>query len=525
MSNKKWDKLVLDYDKHCQMVAQATIIKLSESAADRIKRMRKLESNYSDWFEYYFPNYAKKKCAWFHLKLANLIIKNKRIRALAEWFRSAAKSVHIDMGIPLFLYLVLNDLKFMLLIGETDPKAKKLLSGIQVQLQYNKRIINDYGEKFQFGDWSEGDFVTSDGVRFMSLGFGQSPRGAREGAQRPDYIAMDDVDSRRHVNNDRLMRDGVEYITEDVWGCFDSDEDGTERFVYANNNFNKNSITNRLKQYFVETKARIKQTGDTNIFHVITVNAVKNLQTFEPEWKEKTSAEYWRKKYNSMPRRAFMREFMNTHVADGKIFKHEDIVRGKMLSLDKYEALVFYGDLSYKAQGDLKAMWLVGKIKRELHIIYGYLRRKSRADCAEWLYDIYEDKRLSRFPIHYIIEGLFAMDEFVNDFDIEGDKRGFYVPVVANKSPKSNKHDRIEGLAGFFERHNIIFNEAEVNTPDFVTLIDQFLDFEKGSKTNDDGPDSIEGGVAELFKITRIDQFPVATTSRASIISKSHNRY
>ncbi len=90
----------------------------------------------------------KKKCAWFHKKLAKIIIKNKRLRLLAEMFRSAGKSVHIDMGIPLFLYLVLGELHFMLLIGETEPKANKLLSGIQAQLQFNNRLKNDYGEKF-----------------------------------------------------------------------------------------------------------------------------------------------------------------------------------------------------------------------------------------------------------------------------------------------------------------------------------------------------------------------------------------
>ncbi len=497
-----------------------------EDDKQKAKRIKRLESDYILWFEYYFPNYAKRKCAWFHKKLAKLIIENPRIKLLAEWFRSAAKSVHIDMGIPLYLMYAKKDIRFMLLVGETDTKAAKLLGDIQAQIQYNPRVIRDYGKHYQQGSWAEGDFTTNQGVKFMSLGFGQNPRGAREADARPDYIVVDDVDNKRHVNNDRLMTEGCDFITEDVWGCFDADDNGTERFIYANNNFHKNSITNRLKTYFLEAKARSKQEGSKdNEFHVMTVCAVKNLDSFEPEWKEKTTADYWRKKFEKMPYRSFMREYMHTHVEEGAIFRFEDILHDSIERLNKYDGLCFYGDLSYKEQGDYKGLVLVGKIGRKFHIIYTYLRRGSRARCAEWLYDLYQDKKLERFNIKYKIEGLFAMDEFVNDFDIEGDKRGYHIPVVADKRGKADKFDRIESLSGHFERKNVIFNEAEKNSPDQVRLRDQFLAFEKGSKANDDGPDAVHGAFKELFHITRVDKFPVLTTSRAAKRAQSKNNY
>ena len=523
--DNKYYKILLDYDKHCRRIASATTIKINESAKERQKRIGWLEKDYIRWFEYHFPNYAKCKCAWFHRKLAEIIIKNKKCRTLAEWYRSAAKSVHIDMGIPLYLYLVTQDLHYMLLIGETEDKADKLLSGIQAQLQYNKRLINDYGERFKFGSWADGDFITTDGVKFTAIGFGQSPRGAREGENRPDYIVCDDTDNRRHVNNDRLMEDGVNYITEDVWGCFDNTDDSTERFVFANNNFHKNSITNRLKNYFQVSQKRAKQEGDDSIFHVLTVNAVKDLSSFIPEWPEKTTAEYWRKKFNSPPYRSFMREYMHVHIQDGAVFKHEDIIWGQMLPLSQYDALCFYGDLSYKAAGDYKAMLLVGKTGRQYHIIYVYLRRGSRAKCAKWLYDLYEDKKLDRYNISYFIEGLFAMDEFVNDFDTEGDERGYHIPVVADKRGKTDKFDRIESTSGFFERHNVIFNVHHQNDPDFITLVDQFLAFERGSQANDDGPDAWHGAESKLNKITFVEKFPARTTSRKERRSKSKNCY
>jgi len=509
-----YDKIIADYDKHCLRVAQATSIDINESQADKLKRIKELEKDYIKWFEYYFPNYAKKKSAWFHKKLANAIIQNKQIKALAEWFRSAAKSVHICMGIPLHLYLVKHDLNFMLLVGENEKKAKTLISGIQSQIQFNQRIINDYGRKFQHGDWSDGDFTTTDGVKFMALGFLQNPRGAREQAERPDYIVVDDVDNKRHVNNDRLMRDSIDFITEDIWGCFDSGDNATERFVYANNNFNKKSITNRLKEYFVLKIKEAKANNESHNFFHLRVDAVKDINTFEPNWPEKTSAEYWKKKYSSMPFRSFMREYMNTHVEEGKVFKHEWIQFTKILPYHKYDGIVFYGDLSFSDDACHKSFVALGKIGRQFHILHIFFRQTSRTLIAQWLYDIFEDRKLNGESIQYIIEGLFAMSEFVNDFDEEGDSRGYYIPVVDSKRAKGNKFDRIEGISGFFERLNVFFNIAEKDNADSILARETYLAFEKGAVIPLDFLDALQGAFTEVNAITFVAKFEVKTVSR-----------
>lgn len=503
--DKKWEKAIADYDKHCQKIAKATVIAFDEKPGEKSKRIKDLESDYIKWFEYYFSEYAKCKSAPYHKKLANKIIKNKKIRLLGEIFRSGAKSIHGDLGIPLYL-LVTGEMKFMLLIGETDFKAKKLLGDLQAELEFNQRIINDYGRKFKKGNWADGDFSTSDGVRFVSLGFGQSPRGLREGAQRPDYIVVDDVDTKKHVNNDRLMSDAVDYIIEDVMGCFDATDESNERFLYINNNFHKNSITNRLKKEFTAYIKADKERGEASEYDIISVAAVKDLISFEPTWPAKTTASYWRKKYQKRPR-SFMREYMNMHVQEGKIFKAKFMQWKKMLPLAKYDALILYGDLSYKDQGDYKALILLGKTGREFHFIHVFLRQTSRTNAVKWLYDLYEDRHLANYNVKYKIEGLFAQDEFVSEFDSEGDERGYHIPVVADKRGKANKYDRIESTEGYFERLWCFFNEIEKDNLDQMELIDQYLAFEKGSNANDDGPDAAHGAIDEANRNAFIEKF------------------
>jgi len=524
--SKKWDKYLRDYEQHCKRIEQATFLNINESAGEKKKRIKRLEKDYITWFEYYFPMYAKSKCAWYHKKMAKLIINYPKIFILLEIFRSGAKSVHACMGIPLFLY-VTGELNFMLLIGQTEKKACKLISGIQSQLEFNQRFINDYGKKHKHGDWADGDFTTIDGVKFMALGFGQDPRGVREGAERPDYIVVDDIDKKKRCNNDKLSREAYEYVYEDLRGCFD--EGGPiQRMVVANNNHHKNTVINQLKEHFkiINNLFDLEDDDDDDLLHYcLTVTAVKDLIDFEPNWPEKTDAQYWRRKHKKTPSRSFDREYMHKHVQDGEIFKDEFINYKRRLKLSQYDALCMYGDLSYKDKGDFKSLFLMGKIGREYHILKCYVRRSSRAKAAIWLYDLYEDWNLKKYNIHYKIEGLFAQDEFVNDFDDEGDERGYIIPVVADNKGKGNKFDRIESMAGWWEKLLVFVNEALKDDPDWIEGKDQLLAFEKGSTANDDAPDSIQSCIVELNEAAFVERFEPVMVSRAQARSKDKNRF
>lgn len=285
----------------------------------------------------------------------------------------------------------------------------------------------------------------------------------------------------------------------------------------------QNSITNRLHQLFLQKQQQALQDGDTTNYYLLKVCAVKNLNDFTPNGLKKPMPPTGVSSTTSrtVPSCASSCTF-TFRTVPSSVTK---ISYGDKCFLSKYDGLCFYGDLSYKAAGDYKAMLLVGKIGRQYHIIHVYLRRGSRAKCAAWLYDLYEDLKLERFNISYVIEGLFAMDEFVNDFDTEGDERGYHIPVTADKRGKADKYDRVESTAGFFERHNVIFNILMQQNPDFITLVDQFLAFERGSQANDDGPDAWHGAQARLNKITFVDKFQPRTVSRAERRSKSKNNY
>jgi len=515
VSNSKWIKILNDYEAHCKRVLKSTIVDTKETPSAKRKRIADLEKEYTTWFEYYLSHYAKSKCSWYHKRLAKYLINNLIIYIVLRVFRGGAKSVHINIGIPLYLYLVKNDMKFMLLVGENETKAKKLISDIQAELQFNNKIAHDYGNRFKFGNWADGNFTTIDGVHFFALGIGQSPRGVREMENRPDYIVVDDVDTKKRAKNPKLVNELFEYLKEDIFGTFGKER---RRYVQANNRFSKNSCIQLMSNHFEQIKEQSKQLGLSLYHHIIVAKAIMN--SGKSGWPENYTLQDWEKIRIERGERSFQREYMDNPIEEGTVFKNDWIQFKQRLPLHQYDALTLYGDLSYKEQGDYKALILVGKTGREYHIIKAFVRKSTRALAAQWLYDVYEDMKLSKYNIRYKIEGLFAQDEFVNDFDQEGDKRGYHIPVVADKKPKSNKHERIESMSGYFERLNVFFNTTEKDSADFNQLIEQILGFEKGSSINDDAPDALQSAIADLNSARMFTKDNTRITSRKDRIHK-----
>lgn len=86
-----------------------------------------------------------------------------------------------------------------LLPGTRHPYQPKLrcgrsrLADLQAELEYNQRLIADFGTQKNVGDWQQGEFSTTGGVKWFAVGRGQSPRGLKKQEQRPDYIVIDDL--------------------------------------------------------------------------------------------------------------------------------------------------------------------------------------------------------------------------------------------------------------------------------------------------------------------------------------------
>jgi hypothetical protein len=222
---------------------------IGESEAAREKRIEHLlkPENYKEFFDYYLGKdtpipMADSPCAWYHLETYKELYRKPFITQFRLVFRGGAKSIHSDVGNPLALKQS-GILKFFLVIGANELRAKMLLADLQVQLESNQRIIKDFGSQISYGNWADGMFETSDRSYFMALGIEQPFRGLRHYANRIGMAVVDDVEDRKIALNPTLVEERGNKITGDLAGAFAKD---SGRLVIANNHITKTGIVNYL---------------------------------------------------------------------------------------------------------------------------------------------------------------------------------------------------------------------------------------------------------------------------------------
>lgn len=149
----------------------------NESEKQKAKRIAALKKDFYKFCKYYFPEYVKAEFGWFHKKAVKLLVENEKINLVCEWPREHAKSVVMDIFIPMYLKS-LDKLTGVILASANESKAEGLLADLQAELMFNERYKADYGPQYKSGKWDSGHFVTNDGIGFWAFGRGQSPRGA-----------------------------------------------------------------------------------------------------------------------------------------------------------------------------------------------------------------------------------------------------------------------------------------------------------------------------------------------------------
>ena len=504
ISEKK--QAIEQWHEHCKQIRALTDTSLMapESKLDRENRIKRLQQNYAAFCEYYFPHFLQLKDkttgkvirtihnAPFHNQAAGKVRSTANLKAVFMWPRGHAKSTHMDVFTPLWLMFQPNRLiNFMVVVGKSEDAACRLLGDIQAELQYNDRLIRDFGEqKPQGGDWTDGEFKAQCGVKFLACGRGQSPRGLRDREARPDYIVIDDLDDDELIKNEKRVRELTSWVKSALFGSLDV---GRGRFIMVGNLISKNSVL-----------YNIAHTKGVFLSKIYAVDKEGN-----PVWKEKWTREEADAYRQFVGYRDWEKEMMHNPIKDGTIFRHEWIKYRKMPKLQKYESLVCYTDPSWKSTtaNDYKACRLWGKIGSELHLIDCFVRQATTGEMVRWLYDLYERANEQGASIQFYMEANLMQDTALDEFYKEGEIRGYQLPISMDKRKKPDKLQRIESVAPLWERGLVYYNEALKDSQDMQVGIDQTLSLEHGSREHDDAPDADEGAIFILQKQGRIEAF------------------
>lgn len=491
------------WKEHCKEVQSLTELSslANETPAQKNKRIARLQKDYAAFCEYYFPHFLTLRDqtsgevlrtvhnAPFHNAAALKVKNTPNLKAVFKWPRGHAKSTHFDIFLPLWLIFQPKRLiNFMVVVGKSEDSAKRLLSDIQAELEFNQRIIADFGGQKNLGHWQEGEFTSQSGVNFLACGRGQSPRGLRERESRPDYIVIDDLDDDELCRNEKRVKELTDWVKEALFGALDV---GRGRFIMVGNLISKTSVLANI--------------AASRGVHVSEIKAVD--KDGEPVWKEKWTKEEAQDYADFVGYRAWQKEMMHNPIKDGTIFRHEWIRYKKVLPLHKYEMLVCYTDPSFKSttSNDYKASRLWGKIGNELHLIDCYVRQDTVSGMVRWLYNLFESIP-ENVAVRFFMEANFMQDIILDEFTTEGNIRGYQLPILPDKRKKPEKIQRIEAISPLWERGFIYYNESLKDNPDMVVGIEQTLALERGSRVHDDAPDADEGAIWYLQRDTRQQQ-------------------
>lgn len=481
-----------EWQEHCKRIQSLTdtALLVHETPVEKDRRIRRLQKDYAAFCEYYFPHFLQLRDkvtggvvrtihnAPFHNTAAVKVKDTPNLKAVFKWPRGHAKSTHFDIFMPLWLMFQPKRLiNFMVVVGKSEDSAIRLLSDIQAELEFNARIIADFGEQKSAGDWQEGEFTSQSGVKFLACGRGQSPRGLREREARPDYIVIDDLDDDELCRNEKRVKDLTDWVKEALFGALDV---GRGRFIMVGNLISMTSVL-----------ANIAATKGVYVSEVKAVDRDGN-----PVWKEKWTKDEAQEYRDFVGYLAWEKEMMHNPVKDGTIFRHDWIRFKKVLPLEKYDRLVCYTAPSFKSTtaNDYKASRLWGKIGSELHLIDCYVRQDTVTGMVRWLYDLYERTR-DEAAVLFFMEANFMQDIILDEFTEERKRRGYQLPITPDVRKKPDKLQRIEAVSPLWERGFVFYNAALRDSPDMQVGIEQTLALERGSRVHDDAPDADEEAI------------------------------
>lgn len=501
---------LLDWEKFKEEIARSTPIDRSMTHAEREKHRIRLESDPVEWIRFFCAPYIKCEFAPFHKKAIRRITGNDEWFEVLSWSRELAKST-ITMCVILYLTLT-GRKRNVILTSNSKDNAVRLLAPYRAMLESNGRITAYYGQQMNPGSWTEDEFVTKTGTAFRALGAGQSPRGSRNGAARPDTLLIDDFDTDEDCKNPDIIQKRWDW-----W----------EKALYPTRSISDPTLVVFCGNIIAKDCCVVRAGAMADHWDIVNIRDKEGRST----WAAKNSEAHIDRVLSQISTRSAQGEYFNNPISAGEVF--ESVTYGKVPALRKFKSLVIYGDPSpgeskAKKGKSFKAVMLLGKLDGKLYVIKSRLAKSLNAEFIGWYVQLLESVD-GAVPVYCYMENNKLQDPFFQQVfrPLVAKVRkesGIQLYIRPDERKKTDKATRIEAnLEPMNREGNLILNEAERDNPHMKELEDQFRLFSMSLKYPADGPDAVEGGNRVIDEISRRVETP-ATKSRAEISRRNKRR-
>lgn len=505
------DKIALqEWKRYKDNITRDTPVDLSLSHAEREKHRLWLEARPVEWIKFFCAPYVKSEFAPFQIQAINRITRAEEWFEVLSWSRELAKST-ITMCIV--LYLTLTGRKSnVILTSNSKDNAVRLLAPYRAMLEANARIIVYYGEQVTLGSWTEDEFITRRKVAFRALGAGQSPRGSRNEAIRPDVFLIDDFDTDEDTRNPDTINKRWEW-----W----------EKALYPARSISSPTLVIFCGNIIARDCCVVRAGAIADHWDVVNIRDRNGKST----WPQKNTEEHINRVLSKISTKAAQGEYFNNPVSEGEIFNNLSF--GKIPALSKFKFLVIYGDPSpgesrAKKGKSFKTVSLLGKLDGKLYVIRTRLDKALNAEFIDWYVQLLESVQ-DKANVYCYMENNKLQDPFFQQVfqplvKKVRQERGIALYITPDERKKTDKATRIEAnLEPLNRAGNLIFNEDERDNPHMKELIDQFSLFTMTLRYPADGPDAIEGGNRIIDELLRRVDRP-ATQSRAEVARRNPRR-
>ncbi|MBW1951468.1 MAG: phage terminase large subunit [Deltaproteobacteria bacterium] len=364
---------------------------------------------------------------------------------------------------------------FIIIGSDTEDLASDLTGYIYLELLYNDRIRDDFGELVK-GNRPVNDFVTTNDIRVKARGRGQRLRGLKHRQWRPDLVILDDLENDTNVRNPKIVQQILNWVKSAVYPAIDA---GGNLFI----------IGTVLRWH---SALHIMLTSEEEPYCYFGRRIYRAIQEDGTSlWEAKHPLKKLLLEKQLMGTVAFNREKMNEPVQEAGLFQqqwihyyHPDCLKDRNLIVTGF----FDPSIESGASADYKACVTVGFDSKEMvfYVLDAFIQKATLEHTLNIIFDRHQE-----FNYHLLgVEDNLFQRLLLKEFERLGQERGQILPIkgVTNRIAKET---RIAGLSPLLERGKIRFIRGH---SDQELLIEQLLYFPSAS-IHDDGPDALEGAI------------------------------
>jgi predicted phage terminase large subunit-like protein len=208
---------------------------------------KELADNNMFWFfSIYFALYIEYPTAEFQKEIISLVSdENIKIVAITS-FRNSAKSTICSLALPIWGIVGKWKKKYVVVVCETQTRAKEALANIRMELEMMGVLVEDYQPREGKTDkWSEDTIIIPKyKARISAISIGESIRGMRHLQYRPDLVIADDLEDFPSAQSSENRKKLWQFVNGELIPAGDRNT----KYVFIGNKVHNDSLMMKLKK-------------------------------------------------------------------------------------------------------------------------------------------------------------------------------------------------------------------------------------------------------------------------------------